>query len=80
MNMDWPKTALRLLLDALKYTFYGLLFGAALEYLLSLSGRPYRVSTPLLIGALVFTLSVIGSTVAMFAYWWTDRWNSRNPR
>lgn len=78
--MDWPKTALRLLLDGLKHTAFGLLFGAALEYLLSLSGRAYRLEIPLVIGLLVFCLSLIGSTLAMFMYWWIDRWNSKNPR
>lgn len=76
--MNWGENFRWLMWRNLRYTAYALVFGFVLEWLLSLSGRPYRIEVTFLIAGVVFVLALVSSIFVLYLAWFIGRLRERN--
>jgi hypothetical protein len=73
--MDWQKAVNWVAGYVLRWTVGALVFGALLEYFLSLSHPGYRIEVPVLMTTLIFTLSLSGGIMALYLSWLIQRYS-----
>lgn len=73
-RVDWNKAFNWVLGYVLRWTLGSAVFGAGLEYLLSLSHGYYRAEVPVLLTLLVFSLSMMGGVVSLYMVWLMRRY------
>lgn len=74
--MDWQKAFNWVLGYVLRWTVGSALFGAGLEFVLSLSHGYYRAEVPVLLTFLVFSLSLMGGLASLYMVWLMRRYQN----